>query len=111
MAATQTVNIISDLSTLAKVPHKILDDIIKKEELCIGSALYEAKLGQEPAVVLNIGLGTLSIELATGQCKFIPSKDFKATIKKCLIDGVDPLQVALEDAIREKLLNIYKNEA
>lgn len=105
-----TVNVVSDLCTYAKLPHKILDDIVKKLNLCIGSALYESKMSQNSAVVLNIGVGTLSIELATGQCKFMPSRDLKSIIKKCMDSGIDPLQIELEEAIREKLLNIYKNE-
>lgn len=110
MPANTTVNIINDLSTLTRVPYKILDDLNKKEALCIGSALYEAKLEQEEVVILNIGIGNLSIELNTGLCKFLPSRELKTIIKKCLTNGVDPLQIALEDSIREKLLNIYKAE-
>jgi len=103
--ATQS-NIISDVSSITKIPNKILNEIIYRENLCIGSAIHDAILAGDDAVVLNVGIGTLSVELATKQCKFIPSKELKNTIKKSIDNRIDPLEIELEQAIIDKLLKI-----
>lgn len=104
--STQTVNIISDTSQLLKVPNKVLQEVVDKEILCIGSAVYEALQDKEDVLVLNIGLGTLSIDLIEMQCKFVPGKALKQTIKQCIDSPVDPLEFEIEQQLREKLLKI-----
>ena len=103
-------NIITDLSTATRVPGKIFEQLIEKENLCIGSAIHEALLQNETAIVLNIGIGSLSISLTDMQCKFIPSKDLKATIKQCKESGIDPLSLELEETFVQKLLSLYQGE-
>lgn len=104
--ATQP-NIITDVSTATRVPAKILDQLVNKTNLCIGSAIHDALIANEQSVVLNIGIGTLSIDLVDMQCKFIPSKELKATIKKCIVDKVDPIELELEETFAQKLISIY----
>lgn len=104
--ATQQVNIITNLSTVLKVPVRVLNVLLEKESLCIGSAIHDAKLQNEPAVVLNIGIGSLSIDLKDFQCKFIPSKELKSTIRQSLDGKIDPLEQELEIEIAEKLMKI-----
>lgn len=99
-------NILNDLSTLSKIPNKIINEIVKKECLCIGSAIHDAMMQNEDAVIINIGVGTLSVELSTKQCKFVPSKDLKTAIKRSLDDKVDPVELEINSEIVEKLLNI-----
>lgn len=103
--ATQP-NIISDISTLTRVPNKVLTELSYKATLCIGSIISEARDAGEQVVIINIGLGTLSIDLIDMQCKFIPSKELKATIKASLQSKQDPLELELEQALIDKLLTI-----
>lgn len=103
---TAQTNIIADLGTATKIPNKILVELIKRENLCIGSAIHDALLEQNDVAVLNIGIGTLSVDLATRQCKFAPSRDLRSAIKKSLEDKVDPLMFELDQAIVNKLLTI-----
>lgn len=100
--ANQT-NIISDISTLIKVPNKTLLELVHKINLCIGNLIAEASARGESAVVLNIGIGTLSIDLIGMQCKFIPSRELKTTIKSSIASSIDPLELALEQALADKL--------
>jgi hypothetical protein len=37
------------------------------------------------------------------QCKFVPSRELKTTIKNCMSTEVDPLELALEEALVERL--------
>ena len=98
-------NITNDLSVLTKIPQKTLIELTHKINLCIGSIIADAKAAGEQAVVINIGIGTLSIDLIDMQCKFVPGRELKATIKGCLGTSVDPLELALEQALIDKLIN------
>lgn len=99
-------SIINDLGILTKLPNKVLETLITKINLCIGSAISEAIKEQATAITLNIGIGTLSIELASMQCKFVPSKELKNTIKACINSGADPLEIELEQELYDKLMSI-----
>ena len=107
--ATQP-NIISDLSTLTRVPNKILTELAHKTTLCIGNIISDAKEVGEQAVIINIGIGMLSIDLIELQCKFIPSKELKSTIKYSLQSKKDPLELELEQTLIEKLFTIIDEE-
>lgn len=102
-------NIISDVSNYTRIPLKVLNEVIEKEELCIGSALHDAVANGESAVVLNIGFGTLSIELSTMQCKFVPSRELRSILKRSVEDGVDPLLFTIEQSIINKLISICED--
>jgi hypothetical protein len=103
--ATQP-NIINDISTLTRVPNKVLTELTHKANLCIGSIISDAKANGDQTVIINIGLGTLSIDLIDMQCKFIPSKELRAAIKNSLSSERDPLELELEQALIDKLLTI-----
>lgn len=99
-------NIISDISTLTRVPNKVLTELAHKANLCIGNIISEAKEAEEQAVIINIGIGTLSIDLIDMQCKFVPSKELRSTIKYSLQSKKDLLELELEQALIDKLLTI-----
>jgi hypothetical protein len=103
--ATQP-NVISDISTLTRVPNKVLTELTHKATLCIGNIISEAKEAGEQTVIINIGIGALSVDLIELQCKFVPSKELKSTIKCSLQSKKDPLELELEQALIDKLLTI-----
>jgi len=105
MAANQT-NIVNDIGVLLKLPGKTINELLTKVNLCIGSIIAEARDNNEQAVVINIGIGTLSVNLVDMQCKFIPSKDLKTIIKNSLNSQADPLELALEEALAAKLISV-----
>jgi len=102
-------NIINDIGVLSKIPNKILAELIHKTNLCIGSAIHDARQANEEAAVLNIGIGVLSVNLIDMQCKFIPSKDLKATIKSSLTGEIDPLELIIEESLVEKLISLCED--
>lgn len=102
---TQT-NIVSDVGTLLKIPTKVTTELTDKACLCIGSAISEAKRRGDDHMTVNIGIGTLSVNLVDMQCKFVPGKNLKAAIKSALTNQSDPLELALEQAFADKLLAI-----
>lgn len=103
---TTQINIMSDVGTLLKIPTKVTTELTDKACLCIGSAINEAKRRGDTITTLNIGIGTLSIDLLDMQCKFVPGKNLKTAIKAALNSSENPLELALDQAFTEKLLAI-----
>ena len=101
-----TIATVSEVGQLLKVPSKVLETLVDKMNLCIGSAIYDARAAEQEALQLNIGIGTLSINLLDMQCKFIPSKELKAIIKRSIDDKIDPLEFVLEQTLIDKLMKI-----
>ena len=101
--AAQT-NITTDVSTLLRLPAKVTNELISKACLCIGSAISEARARGESQTTVSIGIGTLSINLVDMQCKFIPGKELKTTIKKTLETQIDPLELALTQTFTDEIL-------
>lgn len=97
-------NVLNDISTLVKIPNKTLTELADKISLCIGSIIFEAKAANEKTVQINIGFGTLSIDLVDMNCKFIPGKNLKSAIKKGLTSKIDPVELAVEQALSDKLI-------
>lgn len=105
-----TTNIISDVGTLLKIPTKVTNELTDKACLCIGSAISEAKRSGENQLVVNIGIGMLGVNLVDMQCKFVPGKNLKTSIKNALNSPVDPLELMLEQTLADKLLAICDEE-
>lgn len=103
---THQANIINDLGTLSKVPNKVLAELVDKAALCIGSAVHDAKLNNNDIALINIGIGTLSVNLSDMQCKFVPGKNLKEAIKRSSVRDIDPLEFLLEEVTAAKLLDI-----
>ena len=103
--ATQ-LNAINDLGTLLRIPNKTMTELSSKECLCIGNIIHEANKMGEQAVVINIGIGTLSVNLVDMQCKFVPSKELKTAIKRSLTSEIDPLELELEQQLIDKLISV-----
>ncbi len=97
-------NLINDVGTLLKIPNKVSTELVSKANLCIGSIINDAKLAGEQAVIINIGIGTLSVDLIDMQCKFVPSKDLKNAIKASITNNIDPLEKDLEETLVNKLV-------
>ena len=103
--ANQT-NLITDVGTILKIPTKVTNELAEKACLCVGNSIGAAKQAGEEILTLNIGIGLLSINLLDMQCKFIPSKQLKHTIKEAMNNKVDPLEIYLEQALADKLITI-----
>lgn len=100
------INIVNDVGTLLRVPSKVTNELVEKACLSIGSIISDAKRRGEEQVVINIGIGSLSVNLLDMQCKFVPGKNLKASIKSALNSDINPLELALEQAFADKLLAI-----
>ena len=106
-----TQNMVNDISSLLKIPNKSMEELVSKLNLCIGSIISDAITAGEKTVVISLGIGSLSVNLADMQCKFVPSKSLKQTIKSVLETGVDPLECTVEKALAEKLITVCSEVA
>ncbi len=100
------INITNDVGTILRMPTKVSKELTDKACLCIASAICSAKQDGETQIALGIGIGTLSIDLLDMQCKFVPGKNLKTAIKSALSSQADPLEIALEKALADRLLAI-----
>lgn len=100
------IHAINNLGTATKIPNKILNMLVDNLNLCIASAVNDAKIAHEDFVVIDIGVGNLSVDVNNMQCKFMPSKELKNAIKQSAINNIDPLEIKLEEEFRSKLLTI-----
>ncbi len=101
-------HILSDISTLTRVPNKIMDYLSDMAVICITSAISDAKMTQQDKLLLNIGIGTLAIDLISMEVKFIPSKELKKNIR-AVVSGEemeDPVVTYIGDEMVKKLCNI-----
>lgn len=103
---TTRPNIITDINTLLKIPTKVSTELTDKACLCIGTAISDAKRSGAAQVTVEIGIGTLSVDLVDMQCKFVPGKNLKTAIKSALNSEINPLELALEQVFTDKLLAI-----
>lgn len=101
-----TTNAVTDVGALLKIPTRVSNELIKKINLCISSAIWEAKRANETLVTVNIGIGVLSIDAVQMQCKFTPSQELKNAIKQGSSAQIDPLELALEEAFSAKLISV-----
>lgn len=101
-------HILSDISTLTRVPNKIMDYLSDMAVICITSAISDAKLNQQDKLLLNIGIGTLAVDLISMEVKFIPGKELKKNIR-AVVSGEemeDPVITYIGDEMVKKLCNI-----
>ena len=99
-------HILNDISTITKTPAKIFTSLTNLANLCIGSEIADAKAQGQTAITLDLGIGTLGVDLTTMQCKFIPSRDLKQAIKTACSTDTDPLAFEFEQALTDKLIAV-----
>ena len=98
-------DIIKDMSTLTTISEKSLHELMKKEEYCIVSAIFENMKNNEVLTELDIGIGKLLVKIENNSIKykFIPSESLEHAIvnsykqDKCVL--VDKLNKSLVDRI------------
>lgn len=104
-------DLIKDLSTLTTIPEKALQKLNNKSYYCINEAVLETLLAKKELVEINIGIGTLYIQLLDNSVKykFIPSPEMEKNIKNTVINNQNSLQNVLESSLVNKIINTYKD--
>jgi len=105
-------NIIEDLANLTTIPSKTILKLLKKEVFCICEAVEEDVLAEEAISQLDLGIGTLYIKhdnLDDIRYKFIPNKYLEKCINDTLLNKQNLLEDVLNQSLKKKFLDAYKD--
>lgn len=102
---------ISDLSCLTTIPKDSLSKLSEKLVYCIADAVAEAQKTGQPAVDIDIGIGTLSIGLVDDVAKYklVPSDSLQSAVRYAIVDEQNLLERKLEQALVTKITSTYKD--
>lgn len=103
--------LIDDLSILTTIPNKALNKLVTKSYYCINEAVIDTLLEDKNVVEIDIGLGTLYIQILDNSIKykFIPSADLEKNVKNTVVNNKNNLQNVLENNLVNKIVNTYKD--
>jgi hypothetical protein len=103
-------NLIEDISKLTTIPDNVLYKLVEKSLYCISDAVEDTVLEQKKIVEIDIGIGTLYLELNAENVryKFVPNKELESAIKDTIINKRNLLKDALETTLITKITNTYK---
>lgn len=104
------MDLIKDLSVLTTIPTASLNKLVNKSNYCICYDVKENLAKGENVTSIDIGIGTLSIILDDDSVyyKFKPSKDLENSLKSTIVNGENPLINVVDNTIKDKILNVYK---
>lgn len=106
-----TNNLIADISKLTTIPDNVLNKLVNKAFYCISDIIEDALLEQKKVVDIEIGIGTLYIELNsdTVRYKFIPNKELESVVKNTVVNKRNLLQDTLEMTLVNRVTDTYKD--
>lgn len=104
------MDLIKDVSTLTTIPEKYLEKLLDKFHYAICDNIVEGVLEGKSLIELNIGIGTLYINILENSVKykFVPSPKLESNIRDIIIKETNPLELKLESNLVDKITNIYK---
>ena len=104
-------DIIKDMSTLTTISEKSLHELMKKEEYCIVSAIFENMKNNEVLTELDIGIGKLLVKIENNSIKykFIPSESLEHAIVNSYKHDKCVLVDKLNKSLVERITNTYKD--
>ena len=105
------MSLVSDMSVITTIPLSTLNKLVDKEQLCILHKIVESELKGDPITAIELGFGTLYIKHDDDEIKykFIPSKQFENNVKTVITTGESPLIATVEEALKDKILSVYKD--
>lgn len=104
------VNIVDDLSNLTTIQVASLNKLVKQSLWIICDGIVQAINNKQDEAEFDLGIGLLKIKFDNEQVKyrFVPKPTMENAINKAVVDEQNPLQLALESALAEKLSSTYK---
>lgn len=106
-----SINLTEDLSELTTVSQKTFERFEKVIIKIIGNAIREGELSGEGITDVVSGIGTISIKHEGDEMRFrfTPSQKLRETAVSMTRDETDPIELSLETALADKLINTYKD--
>lgn len=104
-------DIIKDVAKLTTIPEFNLSKLSNICVKCISHCIVESIKKNENICTIYIGIGTLLINISSTdlQFKFIPSSQLQSSILRSMSDSESDLVIEVEDLLKDKIINTYKN--
>ena len=100
-----------DLALLTTIPKKNFDSIFDYETYIICHNMSEQLNDKNKICTIDIGIGTLYIKPSKDEIKykFVPNQKLDTYVKNTLLTGESALTVTVEEAVKNRILNTYKD--
>lgn len=106
-------NVVKDLSDITSIPYTLLCKLINNVEDIICHDIRESMQdsGVNFITELSIGIGKLIIYVTEEEItyRFVPSTSFENKLVNMINNNEDPMIVELEESLKEKIVNRYKD--
>lgn len=104
-------NLNEKLSILTTIPEKSLSKLTEKSYYVVSDIILEDIMNDKDVSEIDIGIGTIIIQHSGDSIKykFIPSKNLDITIKSTIINKKNTLEYILEQTLKDKVTNTYKD--
>ncbi len=104
------VNLAEDLSQLTTIQLASINRLAKQAMWIICDAVENAVQNKDDQVDIDFGFGILKIKFDNEgvRYRFVPKPTFENSINKAIVDEQNPLQLALEQSLADKITNVYK---
>ena len=103
--------LVDDVSVLTNIPEAILEKLVRAEGMSIGHAVYEAQINKKSICEIDIGIGTLFINIEPDalRYRFVPSAAVEKAVRDAALGKSSPLKKELDNNLSEKLKNSYRD--
>ena len=101
-----------DFAMLTTIPKSKVDDLFEKWMSIICHNIKEQVLEQNSTVEVDIGIGTLFIQVSDEavKYKFIPCAKFERAVRDALTNEPNDLLIdRVDEVLRERILHTYKD--
>lgn len=104
-------NVVEDVAKLSSVKTSILNKMITVASGCICDYVSNIDILDDELVEIDIGLGTLSIQIIDDEIKyrFSPNNRFERNILDTVNSGKSPLVDMAEQSLEKKFFTTYKD--
>lgn len=102
--------LIDDLVTLTNISKQVLDKLSLLSVSCICDSLEDDILNGNDVLEIDIGLGVLKIKHTDNEIryKFVPSAKLEEAMSQTIIYDKNPLSITVEDSLKKRIVNVYK---
>lgn len=104
-------NLNEKLSILTTIPEKSLSKLTEKSYYVVSDIILEDIMNDKDVSEIDIGIGTIIIQHSGDSIKykFIPSRNLDITVKSTVINKKNTLEYILEQTLKDKVTNTYKD--
>lgn len=104
-------NLNEKLSILTTIPEKSLSKLTEKSYYVVSDIILEDIMNDKDVSEIDIGIGTIVIQHSGDSIKykFIPSRNLDITVKSTVINKKNTLEYILEQTLKDKVTNTYKD--